>query len=179
MKLIHNKKSYQQGMGMTEVLVAMLLLGIGVIGFAALQVRALTASHDAAFRSQASAIARDVLERMRVNPTEQATYTNNALWIPTGTPDFDRDDSCETGDCDATALANYDIVDIANIANSTLPNGRVNVRQCQNRTNTCVYVSWNATSPTVGNTAPNCVNDNGLYVTVTAPNKTDCIVSEG
>lgn len=172
------KTKYNQlGMGMTEVLVAMLLLGIGVIGFAALQVRALSASHDSAFRTQASSIAKDVLERIRVNPTALATYTNNGLW---DAPTVNRN-ACEVASCNTpVALANYDIADIANMAQTSLPAGRVNVRTCQGgRSNICVYVSWNATTPTVGAGSPNCVTDTGLYVSAPPPQTTDCLVSEG
>jgi type IV pilus assembly protein PilV len=173
------KTKYNQlGMGMTEVLVAMLLLGIGVIGFAALQVKALSASHDSAFRTQASSIAKDVLERMHVNPTASAIYTNNSLW---DAPTVNRD-ACEIASCNTTtALANYDIADIANMAQTTLPSGRVNVRACEGgRSNICVYVSWNATTPTVGPSSPNCVvTGTGLYVSATLPKTTDCLVSEG
>jgi len=169
-------KHYQQGIGMTEVLVAMLLLGVGVIGFSALQVRALSASHDAGFRSQASAIARDVTERMRMNPDAIDTYRNNTLWT---TPTASRN-ACETATCTSVQLANYDIADVVNVVRATLPNGQINVRQCQNRAAvSCVYVSWNATTPTVGAGEPNCVGTDGLYVTATLPNKTDCLVSEG
>lgn len=170
-------KYNQQGMGMTEVLVAMLLLGIGVIGFAALQVKALSASHDSAFRTQASSIAKDVLERIHVNPTALNTYKSNALW---DAPIVSRN-ACEVASCNtAVALANYDIADIASMAQATLPSGRVNVGTCQsNKNNTCVYVSWNATTPTVGAGAPNCVTNTGVYVTATLPKTTDCLVSEG
>jgi type IV pilus assembly protein PilV len=172
------KTKYNQlGMGMTEVLVAMLLLGIGVIGFAGLQVRALSASHDSAVRTQASSIAKDVLERIRVNPTALATYTNNTLW---DTPTVNRN-ACEIASCNtAAALANYDIADIVSMTRATLPSGRINVMTCQGgRNNLCVYVSWNETTPTVGAAAPNCVTNTGLYVSATPPKTTDCLVSEG
>lgn len=164
----------QKGIGMTEILVAMLLLGIGVIGFSGLQVRAISATHDAFFRTQASAIARDLSERMRLNSTALAVYRNNVLW---GSPTTARD-ACEVGTCTAIQMAGYDIANVANMAATTLPNGQVNVRQCQVSNNLCVYVSWNTTTPTVGASAPNCVQVTGIYVNATPPLSTDCIISE-
>lgn len=40
-------RSYQRGVGLIEVLVALVLLGVAVLGFTALQLRALAASHEA------------------------------------------------------------------------------------------------------------------------------------
>ena len=164
----------QKGVGMTEVLIAMLLLGVGVIGFAGLQVRAISSSHDAFFRTQASAIARDLSERIRLNNTALATYQNNVLW---GAPVSTRN-ACQIAACTDVQMASYDIANVANMAATTLPNGQVNVRPCQVSNNTCIYVSWNATTPTVGATSPNCVQATGLYVNATPPISTDCIISE-
>lgn len=61
-------KKSQQGVGMIEVLVALLLLAIGVIGFAALQLRAVDATNEALSRVQAMNLARDLAERIRINP---------------------------------------------------------------------------------------------------------------
>lgn len=167
-------KSKQYGVGMTEVLVAMLLLGVGVIGFAGLQVRAIGATNDASFRTQASAIARDVSERIRLNNASLAVYQNNTLW---GTP-APVSTACEANVCTSAQMAAYDIINVANIAATTLPNGQVNVRTCQVSNNLCVYVSWNTTTPTVGASAPNCVQNTGTYVVSVSPLTTDCIVSE-
>ena len=55
----------QHGVGLMEVLVALILLSIGVLGFSILQVRAMDASLDASKRIQAMNLARDLSERMR------------------------------------------------------------------------------------------------------------------
>ena len=57
----------QHGVGLMEVLVALILLSIGVLGFSILQVRAMDASLDASKRIQAMNLARDLSERMRAN----------------------------------------------------------------------------------------------------------------
>lgn len=58
----------QSGFTLTEVLVAVLVLSIGLLGLAAMQVRALQYNQSAYMRSQASLLAYDVMERMRANP---------------------------------------------------------------------------------------------------------------
>lgn len=58
----------QKGVGLVEVLVALLLLAIAVLGFAALQLKAVDASAEANQQVLALTIARDLAERMRANP---------------------------------------------------------------------------------------------------------------
>jgi len=52
--------NYQRGVGLIEVLVAMLVLSIGVLGFIALQYRAVEATLESTYRVQAINIARDL-----------------------------------------------------------------------------------------------------------------------
>ena len=73
----------QRGVGMIEVVIALLIFSIGVLGFAALQMTALTQSNDANHRTIAVLIAQDAVERMQANPGEQATYLDDEDW-PTG-----------------------------------------------------------------------------------------------
>ncbi len=50
-----------------EVLVALLVLSIGLLGLAALQAQGLKFNHDAYLRSQATVLVNDIVERMRAN----------------------------------------------------------------------------------------------------------------
>ncbi len=68
-------KIQQTGVGLIEILVALLILAIGVLGFVALQYRAIEASSEGENRIQAINIARDVAEKIRVNRTALATYS--------------------------------------------------------------------------------------------------------
>ena len=54
----------QTGVGMMEVLVALLLLSLAVLGFAALQLRAVEATAEGGNRIQAMNIARDLAEKI-------------------------------------------------------------------------------------------------------------------
>lgn len=63
-----NKKNTQQGVGMMEVLVSLFLLAIAVLGFVALQLRAVEAANESLNKIQAMNIARDLAERIRINP---------------------------------------------------------------------------------------------------------------
>ncbi|WP_018879654.1 type IV pilus modification protein PilV [Thioalkalivibrio sp. ALE9] len=63
------KHSKRRAIGVTliEVLVALLVLSIGLIGVAALQANALQANHGSQLRSQATNLAYDITDRMRAN----------------------------------------------------------------------------------------------------------------
>lgn len=162
----HAFKSSQKGVGLPEILVAMLLLGIAVIGFAALQVRALDSTGDAMFRTQAMAAAQEFAERMRLNPTAASVY--RADWTPTpaATPAAKAAalSYCELNVCTPQQMAQYDIDTMSEAVKAILPNGQIAVRPCIGRTNLCVYVSWNNTTPTEGSAAPHCSKSDDSYV---------------
>lgn len=57
----------QRGFGLIEVLVSMLVLGIGILGMVGLQLNAMKYNHTAAVRTQATFLAYDIADRMRAN----------------------------------------------------------------------------------------------------------------
>lgn len=160
-------KTKQLGIGLPEIMVSMLLLGVAVIGFAALQVRALDSTNNAMFRTQAASIAQEMGERMRLNPLGEPTYRNN--WSITAVAA----DKCETDVCTPVQMAQYDMRTMAALTAASLPNGKIAVLPCIGRTNLCVYVSWNQTTPTIGTTAPACSLSSDAYVL-----NADCIKLE-
>jgi type IV pilus assembly protein PilV len=58
----------QRGFTLVEILVTVVLVSVGLLGVAALQLTTLRGNQDAYVRSQASVLAGDILDRMRVNP---------------------------------------------------------------------------------------------------------------
>lgn len=68
-----------RGFSLMEVLISMLVLAIGLLGLAALQTQGLRASTDSYLRSQGTALAYDIIERMRANRANIATYTGTDL----------------------------------------------------------------------------------------------------
>ena len=60
-----NKKT--KGFGLIEVLVSMLVLGVGVLGMLALQLNAMKFNQTASVRTQATFLAYDIADRMRAN----------------------------------------------------------------------------------------------------------------
>ncbi|MGY4490696.1 type IV pilus modification protein PilV [Pseudomonas sp. TE3610] len=62
-------KPAQKGFSLIEVLVALLVMAIGLLGAAAIQLNALKYTDSSALRTQASFIAYDMLDRIRANNT--------------------------------------------------------------------------------------------------------------
>ncbi|EKF46373.1 TPA: type IV pilus modification protein PilV [Acinetobacter nosocomialis] len=142
----------QKGAGLMEVLVALLLLSVAVLGFIALQIRAVAASTEAGQNIQATNIARDLAERIRVNRTGLSSY------VDIGGTDTLTD--CSTTFCDATQMAKYDYVQVKQHATDL--GMSLAILNCKgfslNRTRQCIYVAWGGTTATDGNGSPNCTN---------------------
>ncbi|AIS19514.1 pilus assembly protein PilV [Pseudomonas rhizosphaerae] len=66
----------QTGVSLIEVLVSLLIMGIGLLGAAALQLNALKFTDSSALTSQASFIAYDMMDRIRANPDGNYVLAN-------------------------------------------------------------------------------------------------------
>lgn len=78
----------QNGMTLIEVLVAVLILSIGLLGLAGLQTTSLANNHNAYLRSQANILAYDIIDRMRANRAAALNGSYNIALdddAPTGT----------------------------------------------------------------------------------------------
>lgn len=151
----------QAGFGLIEVLAAVFVLAVGVVGFAALQMRAVQTSGDSYYRTQAMSIAQDLAERARANSTQVAYYITAATW-PTTAADQTVLGKCMTGNCTVAEMAAFDAMSVRFNAETLLPQGLVNMATCQGSSLNCIYVSWDGLLPTAG-AAGECVDDKGLY----------------
>lgn len=77
----------QEGMTLVEVLVALVILGVSLLGAAAFQLNALKYTDSARMTSQASFIAYDLMDRIRANAAADYTIAPPA----SGNPDVTRD----------------------------------------------------------------------------------------
>ena len=72
----------QTGSSLIEVLVAMLVLAIGLLGLAALQTQGMRFNHDAYVRTSATSLAYDIVEKMRINRGNTTLYTGRTFAAP-------------------------------------------------------------------------------------------------
>lgn len=92
-----NFRRHQRGAGLIEVLVAVLVMGVGLLGIAAMQATALRNNQSALERTQATIQTYSILDAMRANRT-------NAL-----AGHYDLTETCTTPSA-ATTLAQKDLV---------------------------------------------------------------------
>ena len=95
----------QQGFSLVEVLIALAVLSIGLLGLAALQTVSLRVGHDSYQRTQATMLAYDIVDRMRANPVALAAGRYNDVTVSTNPTGND----CVSLSCTTDELANYDI----------------------------------------------------------------------
>lgn len=76
-------KYQQRGATLIEVLIAMFILAIGLLGLAGLQAVSTQSNQGASYRSQATILASDIVERMRTNRTQAlaGNYTTSTFPI--------------------------------------------------------------------------------------------------
>jgi type IV pilus assembly protein PilV len=167
-----NNRHQQSGVGLVEVLVAMLVLAVGVMGFAALQVRAVGATSESLSRTQAMTILRSLGERIRANNTA-TTYPTLIKAASLTTPNK----ICAgTTYCTAAEMATYDAYIVETFANE---NGiKLSMDPCPSLqtgfSRQCIYAAWNKTKPSSGADADlDCVDLTGVY-----HNKSSCLVLE-
>lgn len=69
----------QTGFSLIEVMIAVLVLAVGLLGASSMQLSALRYTDSARYRSQASFIAYDILDRIRANAGNAKNYEITAL----------------------------------------------------------------------------------------------------
>ncbi len=107
----------QTGFTLMEVLIAVLILSIGLLGLASLQANGLRSNFSSYARSQAVILANDMADRMRANLTEAVAGTYNVNATVAGAPD------CAAAACNTADMASYDIATWYTSLQNTLPQG--------------------------------------------------------
>lgn len=74
MKYMKTDLKRQRGTSLLEVLVSVVILSLGLLGYAGLQSVTVKNSHNAYLRTQATSLAYNVLDRMRANRTNLDGY---------------------------------------------------------------------------------------------------------
>lgn len=121
MYLINIKNiSKQKGATLIEILIAVIITAIGLLGTAAMQNTSMKLSYDSYIRSQASFLAYDLIDRARANPNS-GPYTLNEDDNPPKTDCF-ADDDCNSG-----KIRSFDLHYWKKQATQLLPDAKVSV----------------------------------------------------
>ena len=106
----------QLGFSLIEVLIALVIMSVGMLGIAGLYVQSLQAGRTSMFRHQAVSLAGDVADRIRANPSAGIAYAG-----------IGANNNCVAAniDCDVVGMAANDIWVWDMQAVNSLPNGDV------------------------------------------------------
>lgn len=173
--------SNQKGVGLIEVLVALMLLAIAVLGFSAMQLTALKATDESVQRTRALTVLRGAAEMMRANADGIADF-KSALNGTATTVAIDSaaitKDSCITATCtikqlavkDALTVKQYATDNELNVSIVTCPGTGTTTTTVASVTTTlsgqerqCFVASWGTTNATLGTDTNDCADANGVY----------------
>lgn len=113
---------------MIEVLIALVVTSIGLLGLAALQVTSLKVNHSAYLRTQATELAHDMADRMRANPTAATSGGYDLSFVDTP--------------ANVTTLPGADLYDWTRMLQRELPGGVGSVA-VQASGQALIVVRWN------------------------------------
>ena len=110
----------QQGSSLIEVMVALFVLGVGMLGVFAMQAQTQQFNHSAYYYSRAVMLANDMAENLRTTPSAAASYS---LFYDDPTPNAKE---CEgrVNTCDAQELKNWHLKAWRESVTRQLPEGR-------------------------------------------------------
>ena len=134
---------FQSGITLIEILVTVVILAIGLLGLAGLQMSGLRNNQSAYYRTQVSALAYDIMDRMRSNPVVAAQPGGYSL-----NSDKDHDPlapplikTCYHALCTTEELAEADLYQWYQDVQDRLPDGRARITKTDRIYTVEIY--WN------------------------------------
>lgn len=138
---IMQPKKLQHGFTLLEILIAVLISAIGLLGLAGLTTTALQLNQSSYQRTQAIALMEDLLDRIRVNRNQANNYAR-AFSDPVPTINTD----CRSNNCTPTQLASFDLADWFTQVQQ-LPGAAADIEistpQNANTINVTIQLRWN------------------------------------
>lgn len=159
-----NIASKQTGVGLIEVMVALLLLSIAILGYSALQAQAIKATDESMERSQSLVMMRNIAEKIHANPSAIVTYATglNSPYASSNAPNkkCGLDGTSVNKLCNPTELAEAESYTLkAELQNYEF---QIQMHPCPNTGGTgadaadnimysyCLISAWGETTPTIG-----------------------------
>lgn len=120
-----NNTRHQSGFTLIEVMIALVIFSIGLLGLAGLQASGMKSNTTSMFRTFAIEQANDMGERIRTNweGANNGDYDSITTTLPSNPPD------CINNQCSAAQLAVFDDYEWNTFNNKLLPSGRGTVQR--------------------------------------------------
>lgn len=188
----------QRGVSLIEILITALILGIGLLGVAALQVSSMTGNQEGYFHSQATSIAEDLASKIRASqlvtviPNVQnrtsinygayiAPYLQNPVACAGNAPD------CSANNCDNRQIAAADLQEACDAIATMLPAG-TQLRVINSvaaavggapASRLSIVVDWNSAAPRTDAGEVQNINANcGVVVPALLNSGRNCVIVE-
>ncbi len=143
----------QRGFSLIEVMVAMVIFAVGLLGLAGMQLAGTNSTAIADMRTSAIVLADDMADRIRTNYQGVASGAyNNITTAAISTPD-----NCTLKTCDEPTMAAVDAYEWNQELSDALPSGRGTVKVNGAGPNMLITVMWDEAR--TGATGENCGPD--------------------
>jgi type IV pilus assembly protein PilV len=111
----------QAGFSLFEVLIAIVITSIGLLGLAGMQAAGLQNNHSAYQRSQATMLAYDIADRMRANTVSIDNYLTSFMTLEQATAAGEQAGCKTTSGCSTIEMAQNDLRDWNTALTAALP----------------------------------------------------------
>jgi len=138
---IYRRATHDNGFTVIEVLVSLLVLSVGMMGLASLQVVGLQNTQGGAQRAQAAFLAYDITDRMRSNTAAVTTGGYNYVGEPGAAAANAVDCIGIAANCSAAQLAAFDLAQWQTLLGTYLSSGFGAIATVDNGTTTGVTVT--------------------------------------
>lgn len=160
----------QAGVGLLEVMIALLILALAVLGFSAMQMRAVKATDETLYRSDALVAVRNVSEDIRLYPTQKQRDAYKTA-INAGKTTLDGLKNCSTVACTDQEQITYNAALSTSLAASVGVTIRANdcpgINEKSAFKKMCLVAAWGDTNPTMAGTiedkGQDCTDSAGVY----------------
>ncbi len=115
------KTNSQSGVTLIEVLITLVIVSVGILGLASLQLRAMQFVHSAYIHTQVQILAYDIMDRMRSNRVQAMSTNNYLLDLSATAPDAST--NCAVAECSSSQMTAFDLFEWRSILADHLPQG--------------------------------------------------------
>lgn len=175
-------RSTQAGIGLIEVMVALLLLAVAVLGFSAMQLSAIKATDESLMRTRSMSTIKNLSEGMRILPDSSDIYKEqvNNIYKSSKESDSEYDIStyckdvdtyntaasdCSASDCSEAEVVAYNVGTI--LSSACKKEISLNIEVCPDTSGVnerqCIIAAWHSTKPTTNDEKYSCTDENGSY----------------
>jgi len=154
MNITNQHRMPQKGFTLLEVMVAMVIFAVGMLGLAGIQALSLEGSHSSYSRSQAVLLAYEMVDRMKANSSAGANYISTAATAVAQPATL-----CDGATCGAAQMASFDLWQWKQAIQNSLLSGKGSVASATVGTITTYTISVHWDEDRTGVTGTDCPPD--------------------